>query len=265
MRAAILAVKSKPHGCRRAPHPLARRGAARLRRRGLRARGLAPARCARSGRADGRGRAPGIGRPRDDAAAALRAPNQGGRRERHAQHPHRRGARRDRAGGRRQRHGPPGDEARRRGRDRQGAHRRQRLGRHALQQPRRPGVALRAHAARRGHDRSLPRRGKRQSPSAVGRPRHAALHQPDLGRDPRARRAAHRARHGDDGRFDGQGEDQDAAGRAAARGLEAIRLPILGAPARASCCRSVATRDTVLRSWSASSPARSTARRWVAK
>ena len=83
----------------------------------------------------------------------------------------------------------------------------------AHEQPRRAGLALRAHAARARHDRPLLRGGQRQPPAAVGRARHAALHQPDRGRDSRGRGAAGRARHGDDGRGVRQGEDQGAARR----------------------------------------------------
>ena len=82
---------------------------------------------------------------------------------------------------RRQRHGPPGDAARRRDRDREGAALRHRLGRLALQQPRRAGVAVCAHAAGARHDRPVLRGGQRQPPAALGRAGHAAVDQSDRG------------------------------------------------------------------------------------
>ena len=53
------------------------------------------------------------------------------------------------------------------------------LGRCARQQPRRAGVAVRAHADRARHDRAVLRGGQRQPPAAVGRHRDAAVDQPD--------------------------------------------------------------------------------------
>ena len=73
-------------------------------------------------------------------------------------------------------------DARRATRDREGEDRRRRVGRHALQQPRRTRVAVRAHAARARHDRHVLRGRQRQPPAAVGRARHAAVDQPDRGR-----------------------------------------------------------------------------------
>ena len=71
---------------------------------------------------------------------------------------------------------------RRRDRHRQGARRRHRLGRRAAQQPRRAGLAVCAHGAAARHDRPLFRGRQRQPPAALGRPRHAAVDQPDRGR-----------------------------------------------------------------------------------
>ena len=119
------------------------------------------------------------------------------------------------------------------------------------------------------HDRPLPRRRQREPPAAVGRARHAALDQSARGRRARGRRAADRARHGDDRRRVRQGEDQGAARRDDAGRLDdgprrQAAHRSRSARTKASCCRSAITRVTASRSSSDCSPERSTAPRWAA-
>ena len=146
--------------------------------------GLPEADAADGRHADGGSRSAGIGRPRRQPAAAICPPHQGRRLQRAAQHHGGARARLHRAAQRRQRHGPSRDEARGRNRDRKGAHDRDRLGQLAIQQPCGARLALRVDAAEARHDRAVFRGRQRQPSAALGRPRHAAVDQPDRGRNP---------------------------------------------------------------------------------
>ena len=149
----------------------------------------------------------------------------------------------DRAGDRhgrwRQRHGPSGDAARRRHRDRAGEGERRRLGRRAAEQPRRRGRHLRGDDAAARHDRHLFRGRQRQSHAGLGRGRKPAQHQSDRDRGAGRRGAAGGARHRHHGRLLRHGEGLQAPGQADAGRLDgraprtASRSPIRRRAARA--------------------------------
>ena len=172
----------------------------------------------------------------------------------------------DRAGRRRQRHGPPGDGARGRDRDRAGARKRHRLGRRAALEPCRLSRRLRGAAARARHDRHLLGGGERQPHGAVGRRRDAcsapirwrSRSRPATRRrwcstsPPRSSPTAPSSAYAHAGQADAGRLDGEPRGRPAAHRFRRT------APT-ACCSRSAATRAAGWRWCSACSPARSTA------
>ena len=135
----------------------------------------------------------------------------------------------------------------RRARHREGEECRRGLGRRAHEQSCRACGALCHDAGGAEHDRHLSGHGQQQPPSALGRAREPARHQPDCGRHSGAGGAHRPAGHGTYGRRVRQGAAQGAAQRGDARRLDdrRRRQAADGCQARRcrlSCCRSATTR-----------------------